>query len=136
MSAIVLIIDLMVPTSLDIFSAAKSMSAVGRRSWYAASRTPPLRTKSWLLAEAARRRRKPSSAYRRRYSSLARPDFFAIARRSKYARPASVARVGGGVRSTVIAAPPGRAGVRALPWERLWRPRSVAVSYTHLTLPT
>src|ERR1035437_9574485 len=99
----------------------------GRRSWYAASRTPPLRTKSWLLVEAARRKRKRSSAYRRRYSSLARPDFFAIARRSKYARPASVARVGGGVRYSVIAVPPGRAGVRASPSERLWRPRSVVL---------
>src|SRR5665647_3426381 len=97
-----MIIDLMVPTSLDVFSAAKSISAVGRRSWYAASRTPPLRTKSWLLAEAARRRRKPSSAYRRRYSSLARPDCFAIARRSKYARLATIARVGGGVRPTPV----------------------------------
>ena len=32
-----MIIDLMVSTSLDVLSAAKSMSAVGRRSWWAAA---------------------------------------------------------------------------------------------------
>jgi hypothetical protein len=64
-------------TSLVVCRAAKSISAVGRRNWYAASRTLPLRTKRWRCSECARRSRNSSRAYSFRYSAVIRRSVLA-----------------------------------------------------------
>jgi hypothetical protein len=85
---------LMPSISFEVCSAAPSMSAVGLRSPYAASSTPPFRTNLLLSEERESRSRNPSSAYSLRYSAVVRLSDLASLCNDRKAHPLTVSFVG------------------------------------------